>query len=153
MKTAVLLVLMPLTVLAQEFEEPPVLSAGAILRPEFAWEFAIRCHLRRRNGYMIDSEYGIFEADGNAMLVRRMRELPQLRVCVKSRVRTSSRTRLLPRRKSPIGAAKELIQHPVSTVAGVPKGLWKFMNRAGRASRRGLMAANAANTRIQTPRN
>jgi len=132
MKTAVLLVLMPLTVLAQEFEEPPVLSAGAILRPEFA--VGVRNPVPTyggRNGYMIDSEYGIFEADGNAMLVRRMRELAAI-----TRLREVSRTdefknALATAAKSPIGAAKELIQHPVSTVAGVPKGLWKFMNRAG----------------------
>ena len=76
MKTAALLVRLPFTLLAQEFEEPPMLSAGAILKPEFA--VGVRNPVPTyggRNGYMIDSEFGIFEADGNTMLVRRMREL------------------------------------------------------------------------------
>lgn len=132
MKTAALLLLFSVTLFAQEFEEPPVLSAAAILKPEFA--VGVRDLVptyRGRNGYLIDSEFGIFEADGNAMLVRRVREIAAI-----ARLREVSRTdeyksALVAAAKSPVGVAKGLIQHPVSTVTGVPKGLWKFMNRAG----------------------
>jgi hypothetical protein len=132
MNTATLLFLLPFTLLAQEFEEPPVLSAAAILQPEFA--AGVRDAVPTyggRNAYLIDSDVGTFEADGNTMLIRRMRELAAI-----VRLREVSRTEeyknaLATAAKSPIGVAKGLIQHPVSTVTGVPKGVWKFMNRAG----------------------
>jgi hypothetical protein len=34
---------------------------------------------------------------------------------------------------SPLVAAQELITNPVGTITGVPKGIWKFMNRAGQS--------------------
>lgn len=109
-----------------------MLRASEILRPEYA--AGVREPVPTyggRNGYMIDSEFGVFEADGNAMLMRRVREITAIR-----RLREVSRTEeyksaLVAAAKSPIGAAKGLIQHPVSTITGVPKGIWKFMNRAG----------------------
>jgi hypothetical protein len=132
MKAAAILILLSHSLFAQQFEEPPVLSAGAILKPEFA--VGVRNPVPTyggRNGYMIDSEFGAFEADGNTMLVRRVREIAAI-----ERLREVSRTdeyknALIAAAKSPVGVAKGLIQHPVSTVTGVPKGLWKFMNRAG----------------------
>jgi hypothetical protein len=132
MKTASLLLLAPITLFAQDFEEAPVLSASAILKPEFTKGVreAVPTY-GGRNGYMIDSDFGTFEADGNAMLVRRVREIAAI-----ARLREVSRTdqfktALASAAKAPVGATKGLIQHPVSTISGVPKGLWKFMNRAG----------------------
>ncbi|HET6408079.1 MAG TPA: hypothetical protein VFG14_09375, partial [Chthoniobacteraceae bacterium] len=128
-----LLLLLPSTLLAQDgYEEAPVLSAATILKPEFA--IGVRDPVPTyggRNGYMIDTEFGAIEADGNTMLVQRIREIAAI-----ARLREVSRTdqyknALVAAAKSPIAAAKGLIQHPVSTVSGVPKGLWKFMNRAG----------------------
>src|SRR5678815_5861719 len=76
MKITALLAFLPITLLAQDFEEAPTLSAAAILKPEFA--AGVRDPVPTyggRNGYMIDSEFGTFEADGNTMLVRRIREI------------------------------------------------------------------------------
>jgi hypothetical protein len=131
MKTAALLLLLPFTLVAQDFEEPPVLSAPAILRPEFA--AGVREPVPTyggRNGYVIDSACGTFDADGNAMLVRRVREIAAI-----ARLREASRTdeyarALKAAAASPLLAAKGLVQNPVGTVSGVPAGLWKFMNRA-----------------------
>lgn len=137
MRSAVLLLLLPLTLLAQaDFEEPPVLSAGQILKPEFA--SGVRDQVPTyggRNAYMIDTASGIVQADGNILLIRRIREEAAI-----ARLREVSRTdeyakALLAAAKSPLGVAKGLIQHPVSTVTGVPKGLWKFMNRAGQSGK------------------
>ena len=67
--------------LAQDaFEQPPTLSAEAILKPEFAAGkgFTVRDPVSTyagRNGYIIDSDAGIFAADGNVMLVQREREI------------------------------------------------------------------------------
>ena len=137
MKTTALLLLLPFTLLAQtSFEQPPTLSATAILKPEFAAgdNFTVRDPVPTyagRNDFMIDSDYGVFEADGNAMLVRRVREIAAI-----TKLREVSRTdefknALTSAAASPLLAAKGLIEHPVSTVTGVPTGLWKFLNRAG----------------------
>jgi hypothetical protein len=132
MKTIALLLLLPITLLAQDFEEAPVLSAAAILKPEFA--AGVRDPVPTyggRNGYMIDSDTGALEADGNAMLVRRVREIAAI-----AKLREVSRTdeyksAFAAAAKSPVLVAKGLIEHPASTVTGIPKGLFKFMNRAG----------------------
>jgi len=132
MKITALLAFLPITLLAQDFEEAPTLSAAAILKPEFA--AGVRDPVPTyggRNGYMIDSEFGTFEADGNTMLVRRIREIAAI-----ARLSEVSRTdeyknALGAAVKSPLLVAKGLIENPVGTVSGVPKGIWKFVNRAG----------------------
>ena len=137
MKIAALLFLLPFTLLAQNgFEQPPTLSASIILKPEFAagQGFSVRDPVPTyggRNGYMIDSDAGVFEADGNIMLIRRVREIAAI-----ARLREVSRTdeyknALASAVASPLLAARSLVENPVSTVTGVPRGLWKFMNRAG----------------------
>lgn len=137
MKTSALLLLLPLSLFADDaFEQPPTLSAAAILKPEFVAGpgFTVRDPVPTyggRNGYMIDSDFGVFEADGNVMLVRRVREIAAI-----GKLREVSRTdeykqALAAAAASPLLVAKGLVEHPVSTITGVPKGLWKFMNRAG----------------------
>lgn len=128
--------LLPLTALAQDFEQPPTLDAATILKPEFAAGpgFTVRPPVPTyggRNGYMIDSDYGAFEADGNIMLMRRVREVAAI-----ARLSEVSRTdefksALGAAVKSPVGAVKGLIENPVGTVTGIPSGLFKFMNRTG----------------------
>jgi len=62
------------------FEELPVLNASEILRPEF---LAGPHHKVREpvptyfgvNQLTIDSDFGVFEANGNEMLVRRINEI------------------------------------------------------------------------------
>jgi len=62
------------------FEELPVLNASEILRPEI---LAGPHHKVREpvptyfgaNQFTIDSEFGVFEAKGNEMLVRRIKEI------------------------------------------------------------------------------
>lgn len=136
------LFLIPFTVLAQfqpppaGFEDPPTLNATEILLPEYASgpAFKVRPPVPTyggRNGYMIDSDYGVFEADGNAMLVRRVREINAI-----ARLREVSRTEeykkaLVSAAKSPALVAKGLIEHPAKTITGVPKGIWKSLNRIG----------------------
>jgi hypothetical protein len=135
MKTTLLLLFaLPCTLFAQEFEEPPVLSAATILKPEFAT--GVRDPVPTyggRNGYMIDSDAGTLEADGNAMLVRRVNEIAAI-----ARLRDVSRSdqfksALAAATKSPLLAAKGLVENPANTLTGIPKGLFKFMNRAGQS--------------------
>src|SRR6266536_5309521 len=118
------------------FEELPVLNASEILRPEI---LAGPHHKMREpvptyfgaNQFTIDSEFGAFEADGNEMLVCRINEINAI-----AQLKDVSRTdqykhALVAAAKSPIAAAKNIVTDPVNTVANVPKGIMKFMSRAG----------------------
>lgn len=137
-KTLTLLLLLPLTLLAQDFEQPPTLDAATILKPAFATGagFAVRAAVSTyggRNDYIIDSDYGLFEADGNAMLTRRVQEIAAI-AKLKEVSRTDEFAKALgAAAASPVALARNLVENPVSTVAGVPKGIFKFLNRTGQA--------------------
>ena len=118
------------------FEELPVLNASEILRPEF---LSGPHHKVREpvptyfgaNQFTIDSEFGVFEANGNEMLVRRINEINAI-----ARLKEVSRTdefknALSKAAKSPIASAKNIVTDPVNTISNAPKGLMKFMRRAG----------------------
>ena len=83
------------------------------------------------NRFVIDSEFGVFEAEGNEMLLRRVNEINAI-----AKLKDVSRTdqyknALIAAAKSPVAAAKSIVADPVNTVKNVPKGLMKFMGRAG----------------------
>jgi hypothetical protein len=118
------------------FEELPVLNASEILRPEF---LSGPHHKVREpvptyfgaNRFSIDSDFGVFEADGNEMLVTRIKEVNAI-----ARLKDVSRSdefknALTKAAKSPIASAKNIVTDPVNTISNAPKGLMKFMRRAG----------------------
>lgn len=123
---------------AGAFEEPPILEAAAILKPEYVKgaAFSVRASVPTYAGhnlYTIDSDYGVFEADGNTQLTQRVAEIRAI-----SQLRDVSKTdqykdALRTAAESPVKLAKNLAANPVKTVTGVPKGVWKFMNRAGQS--------------------
>lgn len=121
---------------AAVFEELPVLNASEILRPEIV---AGPHHKVREpvptyfgsNQFTIDSDFGVFQANGNEMLVRRINEINAIAE-LKNVSRTEEYKRALSAAaKSPIAAAKNIVNDPVNTIANVPKGIMKFMSRAG----------------------
>src|SRR5437867_11595768 len=122
------------------FEELPVLNASEILRPEFLTgpHHKIREPVPTyfgANQFTIDSDFGVFEANGNEMLVRRINEINAI-----AQLKEISRTdeykkALTAAAKSPIAAAKNIDTDPVNTVANVPKGIMKFMSRAGESGK------------------
>jgi len=62
------------------FEELPELNASEILKPEFVKgpHFAVRDPVPTGSGmnqFTIDSDFGVFEADGNEMLLQRLKEI------------------------------------------------------------------------------
>jgi hypothetical protein len=80
---------------------------------------------------MIDSEFGVFEADGNEMLLRRINEINAI-----ARLKEISRTdqykaALMKSAKAPVEAAKRIASDPMGTLESAPKGIMKFMSRAG----------------------
>jgi hypothetical protein len=83
------------------------------------------------NQFTIDSDFGVFEANGNEMLLTRIKEINAI-----ARLKEVSRTdefknALTNAAKSPIASAKNIVTDPVNTISNAPKGLMKFMRRAG----------------------
>ncbi len=141
-KSVVTLLLVPFTLLAQsvstssDTEEPPVLSAKTILKPEFLAGdgFTVQDEVPTstgRNRYLIVSEYGEFEGDGNIMLERRIKEVAAIHKLKEVSRTDEYKTALKTAVASPLVVAKDVVTNPVGTISGVPKGLFKFVNRAG----------------------
>src|ERR1051326_5860462 len=82
------------------------------------------------NQFTIDSDFGVFEADGNEMLLQRLKEIDAI-----ARLRDVSRTdefkkSLVAAAKSPLNSAKNIARDPAQAISNVPKGIMKFMGRA-----------------------
>ena len=73
------------------------------------------------NQFVIESDYDVFEADGNEMLMRRVKEVGAIQ----------SRDSLAVAVKGPLNGAKNLVNDPANTISNVPTGMMKFMGRAG----------------------
>jgi hypothetical protein len=85
----------------------------------------------RANQFTIDSDFGVFEANGNEMLVTRIKEINAI-AGLKEVSRTDEfKNALTKAAKSPIASAKNIVTDPVNTISNAPKGLMKFMRRAG----------------------
>jgi hypothetical protein len=117
------------------FEELPELKASEILKPELlkGTHFAVRDPVPTASGmnqFTIDSDFGVFEADGNEMLLQRLKEIDAI-----ARLGDVSRTdefkkSLLVAAKSPLNSAKNIARDPAQAISNVPKGLMKFLGRA-----------------------
>jgi hypothetical protein len=117
------------------FEELPELNASEILKPEFLKgpHYIVRDPVPTSAGmnqFTIDSDFGVFEADGNEMLLQRLKEIDAI-----ARLGDVSRTdefkkSLLVAAKSPLNSAKNIARDPAQAISNVPKGLMKFLGRA-----------------------
>src|SRR5215469_8563301 len=117
------------------FEELPELKASEILKPEFFQgpHYAVRDPVPTgagMNQFTIDSDFGVFEADGNEMLLQRLKEIDAI-----ARLQEVSRTdefknSLLAAAKSPLNSAKNIARDPAQAISNVPKGIMKFLGRA-----------------------
>ena len=121
---------------AGEYEELPELKASEILNPSIldGPYHKVREEVSPSSGanhFMIDSQFGVFEADGNEMLVKRVAEINAI-----ARLKEVSRTdafkdALVKAAKSPLASAKAIVTDPVHAITNVPKGISKFMGRVG----------------------
>ena len=117
------------------FEELPELKASEILKPELLKgpHYVIRDPVPTASGmnqFTIDSDFGVFEADGNEMLLQRLKEIEAI-----ARLREVSRTdefknSLVAAAKSPLSSAKNIARDPAQAISNVPKGVMKFLGRA-----------------------
>src|ERR1044072_4491330 len=87
------------------FEELPELNASEILKPELLKgpHYVVRDPVPTASGmnqFTIDSDFGVFEADGNEMLLQRLKEIDAIARCETFHVLTSSRNRSLPPQKA-----------------------------------------------------
>ena len=117
------------------FEELPELKASELLKPELLKgpHYVVRDPVPTGSGmnqFTIESDFGLFEADGNEMLLQRLKEIDAI-----ARLREVSRTdefkkSLVAAAKSPLNSAKNIARDPTQAIANVPKGIMKFMGRA-----------------------
>src|SRR5947209_5219236 len=117
------------------FEELPEIKASEILKPELLKgpHYVIRDPVPTASGmnqFTIDSDFGVFEADGNEMLLQRLKEIDAI-----ARLRGVSRTdefknSLVTAAKSPLNSARNIARDPAQAISNVPKGIMKFLGRA-----------------------
>src|SRR5215472_13239473 len=117
------------------FEELPELQASEILKPEFLKgpHFVVREPVPTGSGmnqFTIDSDFGVFEADGNEMLLQRLKEIEAI-----ARLQAVSRTdefnnSLMAAAKSPLNSAKNIARDQAQAISNVPRGVMKFLGRA-----------------------
>ena len=120
------------------YEPLPTLKASVILQPQYLQgaNFSVRDPVPTYSGsnrYTIDSDFGVFEADGNQMLMRRVAEINAI-----AKLQAMSQTKEFTQAAAqaaaaPLQVAQDLVNDPVSTISSVPKGIWGFLNRAGEA--------------------
>jgi len=120
------------------YEPLPTLNAGVILQPQYLQgpNFTVRNPVPTYSGsnhYTIDSDFGVFEADGNQMLMRRVAEINAI-----AKLQAISQTKEFTQAAEqaaavPLHVAQDLVNNPVSTISSVPKGIWGFLNQAGEA--------------------
>ena len=121
---------------SQPFEELPELQASEILKPEILKgpHHTVREPVPTFSGtnqFVIDSEYGVFEADGNEMLLRRVREvnaIAELKDISRGEQFTNA---LITAAKGPLKSAKNIIHDPAGSVSNMGKGAMKFMRGVG----------------------
>ena len=85
------------------------------------------------NQYTINSDYGVFTADGNAMLMRRVAEIQGI-AALQAMSQTTEFTQAAAQAAArPLNVAQDLITNPLPTIASVPRGILGFLNQAGQA--------------------
>ena len=120
------------------FEALPTLDAGTILQPQYFQgpNFQVRNPVPTYSGlnhYTIDSDFGVFEADGNQMLMRRVAEINAIAKLEAMSQTTEFTQAAKQAAETPLNVANNLVTDPVNTISSVPQGIWGFLNQAGQA--------------------
>ena len=85
------------------------------------------------NTYQITSKYGDFTAHGNEMLAKLIQEIKAIDELAKIRNSESFTEGVKSGAKMPFTFVENLATHPVDTLTGIPKGLWRYGSRVGEA--------------------
>lgn len=122
------------------YEAPPALRADEI----FPAVLLTGVHYRVRgdvetaggvNRFTIDSDAGVFTADGNEILIQRLKEINAIHQLKEVSKGDEYKKALKAAANAPLDLAKDLVNRPKETVESVAKGAWKLMNRAGESIR------------------
>lgn len=123
---------------AAAWEAMPTLNASEILLPQYLQgaNFSVRNQVPTYSGanqFTIDSDFGVFQAAGNAMLMRRVAEIQGI-ATLQAMSQTDEFTQAAAKAAAaPVGAARDLIRDPVQTITSVPRGIWGFLGQAREA--------------------
>ncbi len=117
------------------FEQPPVLKASEILEPA-----VLRSPLHHvseevttvgyANGYVLNSQHGARRVSGTAVLRREIHEIKAIAEIEKLKSTKEFTEALAKAAKSPLAAAKNLIADPIDTIANIPRGALRILDRA-----------------------
>ncbi len=83
------------------------------------------------NRYKLNSEFFTKRVYYGEMLKIRVREIQAIAALKKMKKTDKFGEALVNSAKFPFHMAKDLILHPVDTVSGIPKGMWRYMGRVG----------------------
>src|SRR5215813_6419071 len=122
------------------FEELPELKASEILKPEILKgpHHTVRESVPTSSGmnqFVIDSDYGVFDADGNEMLLRRVKEVYRIAELKDVSKTDQFKQSLVTAAKGPYRAVKNVVQDPAGSVSNAGKGISKFMGRVGQTAK------------------
>lgn len=120
------------------YETLPTLNASNILQPQYLSgpNFTVRNPVPTSAGwnrYTIDSDFGVFEAIGDKMLMRRVAEINAIAKLQGMEQSDEFVQGAAKAAETPLLVAQHLVTNPVATISSVPKGIWGFLNQAGQA--------------------
>lgn len=123
------------------FETLPVRHAAELLPPELLSgpHHRVRDEVASDgflNLYVIDSDFGTFEAAGDELLRQRVHEIAALAELDRMQKRDEFGKAVAAGLKSPFVAAWNLIRDPVDSILGVPEAAWEAVKKTGELSRR-----------------
>ncbi len=120
----------------QATEQPPILKASQVLRPEI---YKGPHHVIEEdiptagflNQYTIISDFGAFKVKGNALLAKRVHEINAIATLQKIEKSNEFKKSLKSAAKMPIQMVEHLIDDPKATAHQIGQGAKRFINRAG----------------------
>ncbi len=110
-----------------------VLPAESLIGPHYRIQDTVVSY-----GYMyhftVDSDFGTFEATGEAALRKLLREIHAIAALRKLKKGKEFAKSVGDAALSPVYFSQELITHPVDTVTGIPKGIFRLFSNVGTAA-------------------
>ena len=114
-----------------------MLNASTILQPQYlaGANFTVQNPVPTYSGsnqYTIDSDYGVFTADGNAMLMRRVAEIQGI-AALQAMSQTSEFTQAAAQAaENPLNVVQDLVTNPLPTIPACRAASWAFLIRLAR---------------------